>query len=116
MPPQVQQLLAPFINEYRGVDEYVLSSQFGPGNKPFSTWSRYTNRIRALSGSAVNLHDFRRLFATQTLDAGVPKAITRAVMGHKSGTSLDDVYTHSQQLEEKRKALTAYADWIDACR
>ena len=61
------------------------------------------------------LHDLRRTVATRMADQGVLPHIIEAVLNHVSGhrAGVAGIYNRSAYLEDKRRALTKWAEYLD---
>jgi len=99
------------------------------GKTPFSGWSRSKARLdgraqnilRELAGDQAaelapwTLHDLRRTLVTRMAeDLHVPPHIVEAIINHVSGAraGVAGVYNRALHMEERRKALTAWADYV----
>jgi integrase len=62
------------------------------------------------------LHDIRRTVATGMQRLGIAPHITEAVLNHKSGVikGVAAVYARHDYADEKRKALVAWGDELEA--
>jgi integrase len=101
---------------------------FGTRAGPFSGWSKakaaLDKRIRdaqlkrdrkAKPMPTWRLHDLRRTVATRMADQGVLPHIIEAVLNHVSGhrAGVAGIYNRSSYLEDKRRALTKWAEFLD---
>ena len=92
------------------------------GETPVSGFSKSKAQLDAkmaeILGSSVDhfvIHDLRRTAATRLASLGTPVHVTEAVLNHRSGTisGVAAVYNRFDFLEEKKRALQAWADKID---
>jgi integrase len=84
---------------------------------PISGFSKVKLRLDSISG-ATNwvYHDFRRAFASHvTEQLGVSPAVADKVLAHKTGVvrGVAAIYNRAAYLEERRKAMQKWADWLD---
>ncbi len=97
---------------------------FGETEAGFSGWSRCKARLDArlaaggAEGAPWTLHDLRRTFVTRMNDMGVAEPhVIEALVNHHSGTAkrgVAGVYNRSAYREQKRTALTTWADHLAA--
>ena len=59
----------------------------------------------------VRFHDLRHTFNTRLMEAGVMQDIRMTLMGHSSGNSVHQTYTHVE-LPAKRKAIKQLEEWV----
>jgi integrase len=92
---------------------------FGLGCGAFSGWSkakeRLDKRLRSAGMAAPwRLHDLRRSCATRMGDLGVQPHVVEAVLNHISGSKsgVAGVYNKAAYANEKRMALTLWADHV----
>jgi integrase len=68
------------------------------------------------SVSGWRYHDFRRSFASHATERlGVSPAVADKILAHKTGVvrGVAAIYNRAAYLEERRKALQAWANWLD---
>jgi integrase len=89
------------------------------GTTGFQSWARCRRALdAAMAGLRPDwvLHDLRRLVSTTMHDKlGIPPHIVEAVLahvGHRSGVA--GVYNKAEYLDEKRRALQRWAEYVDA--
>jgi integrase len=85
--------------------------------KPTTGFSRMKERLDEKSGvTAWTLHDIRRTVASGLQRLGVRLEVTEAVLNHHSGSmaGIVGVYQRHDYADEKRDALTRWADHVDA--
>jgi integrase len=93
---------------------------FGRGNTGFQGWSKSKARLDARLAGAVTswvLHDIRRTLSTVMHERlGVPPHVVETVLGHVSGhkAGVAGVYNKAAYLDERRRALTRWADFVVA--
>lgn len=107
---------------------------FGTGRGPFSGWSKCKERLdhRMASENAVTagrdrpesadfiprwvIHDVRRTVVTGMAELGIQPHIIEAVVNHISGhkAGVAGIYNRAKYASEKRAALQAWADHLDA--
>jgi integrase len=91
-----------------------------PGRKiggPFNSWDNLKTSLDRKSGvMGWVLHDLRRTCATNLQRLGVRLEVTEAVLNHVSGSraGIVGVYQRHEWKAEKRVALQAWADRLDA--
>ncbi len=82
----------------------------------FNGWGKAKERFdQELEGVlAYTLHDLRRTFATTHARIGTPIHVTEKLLNHVSGTisGVAAVYNRHTYLEEMRKAVTAYDEYL----
>jgi integrase len=87
------------------------------GDSPFNGWSRPKRALdRASSVAGWVLHDLRRTVATNLQKLGVRLEVTEAVLNHVGGSraGIVGIYQRHEWADEKRVALQAWADRLDA--
>lgn len=93
---------------------------FGEGEGPFSGWSQSKRRLDAKlpkTMAAWTLHDLRRSFVTALNDLGIAPHAVEATVNHQSGAAkagVAGVYNKSKYLNEKRAAVSLWADALFA--
>ncbi len=90
---------------------------FGVGKGPFSGWSKAKARLDTRSGvHNWRLHDLRRTVVTGMAEIGIQPHIIEAVVNHISGhkAGIAGVYYRATYAFEKRTAMTAWADHVQA--
>jgi integrase len=93
---------------------------FGTGSGPLTAFSRAKDAIDAAitpePGIGWRLHDLRRTAATGMHEIGVASHIVEAVLNHQSGHrgGVAGVYNHAGYANEKRAALGAWAETVQA--
>lgn len=88
------------------------------GKTSFSGWSRSKSRTekRADLNEHWILHDLRRTLVTHmNEELGIQPHVVEAVVNHASGinSGVAGVYNRAQYLDERKAALTAWADYIE---
>ena len=89
------------------------------GAQPVSNLKRLREALRRAASErdvAPTLHDLRRTVATNLQKLGVRLEVTEAVLNHVSGSrkGIVGVYQRHEYAEEKRAALEAWANELDA--
>jgi len=89
------------------------------GDTPYSGLSKAKDRLDTASGvTGWTLHDLRRTAATGMAEkCGVQPHIIEAALNHVSGESkrgVAGIYNRARYADEIRKALQAWADYVDA--
>lgn len=91
-----------------------------PVSPTFDLGSHYVRRLREqVGGSDWRLHGFRHALATHGQDVlGTDLQTISAILGHVTpGVSqATRIYARGKQLEPRREALQAWADWLDSLR
>ncbi len=90
---------------------------FGVGKGPFSGWSKAKARLDLCSGvQNWRLHDLRRTVVTGMAETGIQPHIIEAVVNHISGhkAGIAGVYNRATYASEKRSAMAAWADHLQA--
>ena len=99
----------PRINQYRFPSSHEKATVF-------NGWGKAKERFdEGLNGVApYTLHDLRRTFATAHARIGTPIHATEKLLSHVSGTisGVAAVYNRHTYLEEMRKAVTAYDEFL----
>ena len=83
--------------------------------RPISGFSKAKRRVDQLSGvTGWRLHDLRRTFATGLGRQGVPDIVVAAALNHSQRhiTGVSSIYNRHEYLEEKRDALSRWADHV----
>lgn len=96
----------------RGTGDYVFS--YSGGLKPVNGWSVAKRELNKLIGNKVAhfvTHDLRRTVRTQLSKLGVVREVAELVIGHTK-PGLDDVYDQHEALDERRAALTLWANHL----
>ena len=92
-------------------------SRTGAERRPISGFSKAKLRLDEKSGVADwRYHDFRRAFASHATERlGVSPVVADKILAHKTGVvrGVAAVYNRAAYLEERRKALQLWADWLD---
>jgi integrase len=94
--------------------EYVFSFS---GTKPMEGFSQQKRRLDRLSGvTNWTWHDLRRTLATGLQKLGVRLEVTEAVLNHVGGSrsGIVGIYQRHQYENEKRQALAAWAERLEA--
>jgi hypothetical protein len=89
----------------------------GADGKAFSAWHKGKERLDRASGvTGWVIHDLRRTMATNLQKLGVRLEVTEAVLNHVSGSraGIVGIYQRHDWAVEKRVALQAWADRVDA--
>lgn len=85
--------------------------------RPISGFSKAKLRVDEKSGVADwRYHDFRRAFASHVTERlGVSTVVADKILAHKNGVvrGVAAVYNRAAFLDERRKALQLWADWLD---
>lgn len=87
------------------------------GATPISGFGRLKARLEKASGADDwRMHDIRRTVATNMAMMGVQPHVIEAVLNHKSGivSGVAAVYNRHAYTQEKREALTKWADHVEA--
>jgi integrase len=83
---------------------------------PISGFSTAKRRLDEMSGvTGWTLHDLRRSFATHCTERlGLSPVVVDKILNHQSGSvrGIAAVYQRGQYLEERRKAMEVWGDWI----
>lgn len=90
-----------------------------PKSPAFRLGSAYTRRLRHQVGGSWTLHGFRHALATHGQDVlGFDLQTISAILGHVTPdiSRATRIYARGQQLETRREALQAWADWLDSLR
>lgn len=94
--------------------EFVFTTT---GRTPISGWSKAKLQIDEKAGDmpAWRLHDLRRTAATGMQRLGISLQVVEAVLGHISGSraGVVGIYQRHEYADEKRRALTMWADHIE---
>ena len=103
-----------------GKPGYIFTTN---GETHVSGWSKTKRRLDAkmaeLAGEAVppwTIHDLRRTCAAGLQRLGVPLPVTERVLNHVSGSfgGIVGVYQRHEYSDEKREALTRWAERVEA--
>jgi integrase len=89
---------------------------FGRGKGAFSGFSNCKARLDQRSGvTGWTLHGLRHAASTNLHEIGVEPHIVEAILNHQSGhkAGIAGRYNAAAYREQKRAALTRYADWLD---
>lgn len=85
--------------------------------RPISGFSKVKLRLDEKSGvTDWRLHDFRRAFASHATERlGVTPVVADKILAHKGGVvrGVAAIYNRAVYLEERRKALQTWANWLD---
>jgi integrase len=85
--------------------------------RPISGFSKAKLRVDEKSGVADwRYHDFRRAFASHATERlGVSTVVADKILAHKNGVvrGVAAVYNRAAYLDERRKALQLWANWLD---
>lgn len=101
------------------ISDFVFATGSG---KPPSNWSRSLAALNAKMQSIlgddvhmprVTLHDLRRTMRTGLDELGVRHVVGEAILNHEVGSAATQAYTHAEMLEEKRRALIAWASGVE---
>ena len=66
---------------------------------------------------AWTIHNLRHTMATHLEEQlGVREKVVALILGHSHGSTATRIYGRAELLQERRTALQAYADWLDAAR
>jgi integrase len=95
--------------------EFVFTTT---GKTPISGFGRFKQRIEVFIGLEAEdwrFHDLRRTAATNMAMLGVQPHVIEAVLNHRSGilSGVAAVYNRHAYAEEKRAALTLWAEQVD---
>jgi integrase len=117
LSPQVQTVLraAPRVKREADDDSPDLVFPGEPGL--FSGWSKSKARLDRRSGArGWTLHDLRRTMATGLQKLGIRLEVTESVLNHVSGSraGIVGVYQQHDWAEEKRTALNAWGEHVEA--
>lgn len=74
-------------------------------------WSKAKDDLDDLAGieAGFTLHDIRRTVRTRMSALRIPKDIAEACLGHQTQTKLEKTYDRHDPIDQKRKALDAWA-------
>jgi len=110
------------VNQLEGVKKVTGYSQYVfPGerdsSKPMSK-NVMTNRLRALGYSAdvMSAHGFRSTASTLLHEQGLNHDAIEAQLAHLTGTATSRAYNRSIYLEERKKMMQEWADFLDVVR
>jgi integrase len=85
--------------------------------RPISGFSKAKVRLDKTGGvKDWVFHDFRRAFASHATERlGVSPVVADKVLAHKNGVvrGVAAIYNRAAYLEERRKGLQLWADWLD---
>lgn len=87
------------------------------GRSPISGFGRLKARLEKASGADDwRLHDIRRTVATNMAVLGIQPHVIESVLNHKSGivSGVAAVYNRHAYAQEKREALTKWAEHVEA--
>jgi integrase len=105
-------LIFPATRVRRKIEDGIRASAL-----PISGFSTAKRRLDELSGvTGWTLHDLRRSFATHCTERlGLSPVVVDKILNHQSGSvrGIMAVYQRGQYLEERRKAMKAWAEWIE---
>lgn len=90
-----------------------------PKSPSFRLGSHYVRRLRHQVGGEWTLHGFRHALATHGQDVlGIDLQTISAILGHVTPdiSRATRIYARGKQLETRRDALQAWADWLDSLR
>jgi integrase len=89
------------------------------GKTPISGFSKSKRELDQLSGvDNWKIHDFRRTAVSHMADIGIDPTVADRVLNHAAAGSMSTVqrvYQRSSMLEQRRRALNAWADFVLAC-
>jgi integrase len=84
------------------------------GDRPVSGFSKAKAHLDRLSGTEKwRFHDIRRTVRTHLAALGVPESVAGRILNHRTNT-LARVYDRHEYADEKREALVAWCDRLDA--
>ena len=67
--------------------------------------------MRRMQAKPYTVHGFRSSFRDWAGDAGWPWDVAEAALAHKIGTSVEQAYRRSDDLERRRTLLQAWSDY-----
>ena len=89
------------------------------GKTPISGFSKSKRELDQLSGvDNWKIHDFRRTAVSHMADIGIDPTVADRVLNHVAAGSMSTVqrvYQRSSMLQQRRRALDAWADFVLAC-
>ncbi|MDA3914732.1 integrase arm-type DNA-binding domain-containing protein [Oleiagrimonas sp.] len=99
-----------------GRGRYVFPSPRTP-TRPMSE-NALTAALRALGydGDTMTAHGFRGTASTLLHEMGYPSDVIERQLAHKESNAVKEAYNRAQHLPERRKMMTAWADYLDGLR
>lgn len=73
----------------------------------------YSLRCMGYDGQAMTGHGFRAMAATTLSEQGWPSEVIERQLAHIDRNQVRAAYQRSELIEERRKMLQAWADWLD---
>jgi integrase len=68
------------------------------------------------TGEQMSWHGFRAMASTLLNEMGHPPDIIELQLAHQEGNEVRAAYNRAQRLEERRKMMQAWADYLDGLR
>ena len=105
---------AAVISDITGIGSFVFTSN---GKTPFSGFSKSKKRLDELSEvKEWRLHDIRRTVVSRMAQLGIAPHIADKILNHQSGTisGVAAVYQRHEFLEERKTALDAWGNYVQA--
>ena len=102
------------VSDITKIGPFVFTSN---GKTPFSGFSKSKKRLDELSGVIDwRLHDIRRTIVTRMAKFGIAPHVADKILNHQSGTisGVAAVYQRHEFLEERKKALDAWGNYVQS--
>ena len=114
LAPQVVQLLKD-LYKTTGRGRYVFPNlQSNRGTQPMSANAvLYALRRMGFSNEEMTAHGFRGMASTRLNEMGWPPDVIERQLAHVEGNSVRAAYNHAEYLNERRKMMAAWADYLD---
>ena len=99
-----------------GVGKYVFPGPRGK-DKPLSENAINTSiRIMGYGKDQMTAHGFRAMASTLLNETGHPGDVIEAQLAHKGADKIRAIYNRAQYMDERRKLMQSWADYLDQLR
>ena len=114
LAPQVVKLLKD-LQPITGRGRYIFPNlRAKTGNQPMSTNAvLYAIRRMGFSNEEMTAHGFRGMASTRLNEMGWPPDVIERQLAHVEQNSVRAAYNHAEYLQERRKMMQAWADYLD---
>lgn len=101
------------LREWTGGERYLFPSARGDGRPMSPDGVRVALRTLGYTKEQITPHGFRAMASTLLNENGWPPDVIERQLAHAERNQVRAAYNHAEYLEERRKMMQWWADWLD---
>ena len=103
-----------FLRELTGRQKWLFPSARGDGRPMSENTVRIALRSMGYTNDDMTPHGFRAMASTRLNEMGWSPDVIERQLAHAERNQVRAAYNHAEYLDERRRMMQAWADWLDA--